>query len=227
MSESGTPRDLELVSRVKVRVISPHLDDAVWSASGILDRHEATVVTICAGVPPKSLPPNDFDRRAGFESAEDAMLVRREEDIKAISSLSCFHRHLDLLDISYALGEDLAEAVDLELRIAQSAGEIVVGPLGLRHPDHQLIATAFRRGVQAMPGISAWVYEELPYAYVWSEYLAAALKTARCGETTLTRLSPGAKGIAVSAYVSQLRGAHRDAIMSPERYHRLSGWNDV
>lgn len=214
---------------MKVRVVSPHLDDAVWSCSGILERHDCTVVTICAGVPPPGLPASDFDKAAGFGSAHDAMLERRQEDAAAAKILGCDVVHLDLLDVSYADGEALAVAVQGQMLVASKANEIVVGPLGLRHPDHQLIATAFRRAAFDLR-LPAWVYEELPYAYAWPEYLGGALAMARCGEGTTTRRPGHRKELAVAAYKSQLNaGTHRDAIMAPERYHRLRGgtWMDL
>lgn len=212
---------------MKVRVISPHLDDAVWSASGILAHHDVTVTTICAGIPPRGIEPTPFDRRAGFDSANDAVRERRAEDGRALAIFGAEVRHLAYLDVGYRNGERLDEAVEDELTLADERREVVIGPVGLRHPDHQVIATAFRRGVLARPDLNAWLYEELPYAYVWPEYLAGALALARCGEHTLTRRPGARKEEAVSAYRSQLRGAHREAILAPERYHRLSGWVDL
>lgn len=211
---------------MKVLVISPHLDDAAWSCAGILERHDATVVTICAGVPPAGIEPTQFDQRAGFVDAQEAMMARREEDERAMAALGCKVHHLDYLDVAYATGQRLDTAVFVELQAARVRNEVVVGPLGLRHPDHQVIATAFRRGVLDLH-LPAWVYEELPYAYAWPEYLAAALKLARVSETTITRRPGDKKEAAVAAYHSQIRGAHRDAIFAPERYHRMSGWMDV
>jgi LmbE family N-acetylglucosaminyl deacetylase len=212
---------LVLVS-VKVRVISPHLDDGAWSAAGILERHDAVLVTICAGVPPPGLTGTQFDQRAGFDEAHDAMIARRREDVAATEVLGCRAVHRDLLDVGYALAEPLEEAVAKEVLTARENGEVVVGPLGLRHPDHQTIATAFRRAAREWAK-DAWIYEDLPYAYAWPEYLAPALHLAACGEETVTRPSRNGKERAIDCYHSQIRGAHRDAIMAPERYHRLCG----
>lgn len=203
-------------------VISPHLDDAVWSCMGILAEHRATVVTICAGIPPKKTPPSMFDERAGFATAQLAMKARRQEDINACRKLDAKTVHLSCLDCAYGDVDDKEIRAAVEKALAKADGP-VIGPLGLRHPDHQRVATAFRRTARNN-GLDAWVYEDLPYAYTWPEFLAPALMLAKCGEQTVTRRTDLSKRDAVETYRSQVNGStHMDAILAPERYHHLNG----
>jgi LmbE family N-acetylglucosaminyl deacetylase len=199
-----------------VILISPHLDDGVFSCFEML-RQGATLVTICAGIPSEDTPPSQFDQRAGFTSAADAMHARRLEDLAAAEVVGFKAIHLDYLDTSYG-GNDLAGGVEEAFALA-SRRETIYGPLGLRHPDHQTIASAFRSQSRKHYG-EAWVYEELPYAYVWPEYLGPALKLTDVGPT-VTRVCHESKREAVDAYVSQTKGAHMDAILAPERCHML------
>lgn len=198
-------------------VLSPHLDDAVFSCSQILKG--ARVVTICAGIPPADCPPTIFDERGGFATARDAMEARRAEDRAAAEQLGFDAIHLDLLDCNY--GEsDLFQGVEKALDLAES-GESVYGPLGLRHPDHQVIGSAFR-SLARTRDVDAWVYEELPYAYAWPEYLGPALTVAHLTGPTVTRISRESKRDAVQTYASQVSPeTHMDAILAPERYHRV------
>lgn len=200
-------------------VISPHIDDAVWSAHGLL--HGATVITICAGIPPAGTPPTQFDTNAGFTSAAAAMRARRAEDHAAAAIAGFTVRHLNCLLCNYAAEQPLVTAVADALE-GVDKHEFVAGPLGLRHPDHIVIAAAFAI-VARDRDLNAWVYEELPYAYTHPEDLANALRAAQCPEHTITRRSAISKATAVDAYVSQTTGAHMDAILAPERYHPLNG----
>jgi hypothetical protein len=87
---------------------------------------------------------------------------------------------------------------------AAEKGEQVVGPVGLRHPDHIAVA-------EALPD-DAWRYEEMPYTYVWPE-----------GEADADELSPPDwKGEAVLCYRSQIKpDTHLDEILHrPERIRR-------
>jgi LmbE family N-acetylglucosaminyl deacetylase len=181
-------------------VLSPHCDDAVWSASALLE--SATVVTICAGIPPEGTPPTPFDRRAGFTSGAQAMRVRREEDREAAQFGGFEVEHLDWLDCGYAPDEPLEDVVAAICREAK--GERILGPLGLRHPDHIRIG-------KALPD-SAWRYEEIPYAYMGHSPNGTAEEF------------PGAswKRAAVYCYRSQINpSTHlKEILHMPERFYR-------
>ncbi len=81
-----------------VAVLSPHLDDAVFSC-GVLScgdliaaSGEAVVATVCAGVPPSAETLTEWDAVCGFGSARQAITARREEDRAALSTLEvCYN----------------------------------------------------------------------------------------------------------------------------------------
>ena len=82
-----------------VVVVSPHLDDAVLSAFGLLtDATSATVITVFAGIPDDSVPPGEYDRLTRSDSPRARMLARREEDVRVLGGLGVGHIHLDFFD---------------------------------------------------------------------------------------------------------------------------------
>jgi LmbE family N-acetylglucosaminyl deacetylase len=71
-------------------VISPHLDDAVFSCGQLLEVHPgATVVTIFAGRPPPGTPLTDWDSAAGFGPGEDPIGRRREVEKRTARLWAC------------------------------------------------------------------------------------------------------------------------------------------
>lgn len=200
-------------------VLSAHLDDAVWSASSWLLEHDCEIVTICAGIPPAGTPPTQFDQRAGFASGDEAMRARREEDEEAAEMLGCWVRHLDILDAGYGAIDGAIER-EVDDLLADADG-VVLGPLGLSHPDHIRVARAFRRAAREH-NIDAWCYEDLPYARMHPESVVPALAEARAGGITAERASPASKEAYVRAYRSQVGPTtHMREILGPERFHRL------
>ena len=149
--------------------LSPHLDDAVLSAGGLI--YEQTqagipveIWTVMCGNPPSEevSPFAELQHRQwGFTSAEQAMHARRTEDRIAASILGAQSVHFDFLDCIYrrgANGEWLysditvpAHAEDLELpkQIAETISanlmpdDIVVVQLSVgSHIDHVLVRQA-------------------------------------------------------------------------------------
>jgi len=131
----------------KVMVISPHLDDAVFSCGELLSAHpHAMVATVFAGTPPAGHTTTDWDRACGFRSACEAMVTRRNEDASALLRLGARPVWLNFLDSQYCDGspgaapppdpDDVAEA--LAALIAREQPDAVVFPLGLFHSDHDL-----------------------------------------------------------------------------------------
>lgn len=94
--------------------LSPHLDDAVLSAGGLIyDQAQSGVPveiwTFMCGVPPEG----EFSQFAqlqhymwGFPSAREAVEARREEDRRAAAILGARAVHLDFLDCIYRRGPD-------------------------------------------------------------------------------------------------------------------------
>jgi LmbE family N-acetylglucosaminyl deacetylase len=97
--------------------VSPHLDDAVLSAGGLI--YEQTkagipveIWTCMCGYPPE-LPESEYSSFAqslhkdwGFSSAREGIGIRRQEDQRAAGRLGASVRHFDFLDCIYRRAEN-------------------------------------------------------------------------------------------------------------------------
>ncbi len=97
---------------MRIIYFSPHLDDAVLSAGGLIrgqvdDGQEVEIWTFMSGVPELEHL-GEFakvmHRIWGFESAEQAIEVRRTEDRKAAAEVGARAVHFDFLDCIYRRG---------------------------------------------------------------------------------------------------------------------------
>jgi LmbE family N-acetylglucosaminyl deacetylase len=121
--------------RVRLLVISPHLNDAVLSfgaglAQAKQDGAQVTVFTVFAGTaaPPYSSAATRLHGLWGLAPDQDASLYRRKEDIAALGHLGVSHRHGRFLDSIYRKspdGQRLAENVAgrQKLRIRSRSAE--------------------------------------------------------------------------------------------------------
>jgi LmbE family N-acetylglucosaminyl deacetylase len=153
-----------------VVVVSPHLDDAVLSAFGLLtDATSATVITVFAGIPDDSVPPGEYDRLTRSASPRARMLARREEDARVLGWLGVGHIHLDYFDHPYRTADpqpaDLAHAIAAVL----PGHDTLVIPAAIgAHPDHVLA----RDAALLLPVVGVRLaMADLPYAAVfgWPE----------------------------------------------------------
>src|SRR5438093_8638643 len=93
-----------------VLVLSPRLDDAVFSCGGLLaELQDPVVTTVFAGFPPPALPLQEWDAACGFCSGGEAVTARREEDDAALRVLCACPEHLDFLESQYGASPPLAE----------------------------------------------------------------------------------------------------------------------
>jgi LmbE family N-acetylglucosaminyl deacetylase len=212
-------------------VISPHLDDAVFSCGALIAKHQTRVVSICSGMPAEEVPPGDFDVMAGFRSGADAIRQRRVEDVQAAAVLGCEMVHMGCVEDQYdresGHPDRVRRAVDAALESVE-AGDILLGPLGLRNPDHELVRYAFCDRVVAMD-CAAWLYEELPYRALWPQHVIPAIKASGCDAASeyFGDTAPAIKHRALRCYVTQLVGMDTQPLLLPERYHRLKGKADL
>jgi LmbE family N-acetylglucosaminyl deacetylase len=207
--------------------ISPHLDDAVFSCGALIASHATRVVTIAAGIPAEEVPAGHFDTMAGFKTAADAIRARRVEDVQAAAVLGAEMLHGDCPEDQYDSRPGRSKRVGAAVRRAfegMGRGDVALGPLGLRHPDHELVGRAFREEA-ARVGIAAWLYEELPYRALWPEFLRPALDEAQCDPASeyFADTAPAIKHRALRCYTTQLVGMDTQPLLLPERYHRLQG----
>jgi LmbE family N-acetylglucosaminyl deacetylase len=202
-----------------VVVISPHLDDAVFSLGATIAkmvRSGATVrvLTVFACDPRSSAPAAWWDRNAGFRSEGEAATARRAEDELACSILGAKSQWLPFSDASYEHNVD-DETIKVAVHEAVEGAEVVLLPgFPLRHVDHLrltglLLAHPFRAARQGL-------YVEQPYAKwdggrrFWHRpSLPAAIEALVDRPVQWTRLAADprdrrAKLRAASAYESQL-----------------------
>ncbi|MGO4763185.1 PIG-L deacetylase family protein [Cupriavidus sp. 2KB_3] len=125
-------------------VISPHLDDAVFSCGNLIAAsHAAMVVTVFAGEPAPAPGVPEWDLAAGFSSGAQAVRARRQEDGRALRRLGAEPVWLDFLDGQYGAHRT---AVDIAVRLggllSLQRRATIVAPLGVYHPDHVLVNAA-------------------------------------------------------------------------------------
>lgn len=193
-------------------VISPHLDDAMFSCGSLIAATALVcpvlVVTVCAGIPGEDVLTN-LDRAAGFSSSAEAVRERRREDIAACALLGASTLHLPVLD-----GQYIDEAEPHEKTIRRSVYRVTgfegtfVAPIGVRHADHVSVADACRARADVL-------YEELPYRVLWPDRVPAL------GPVALELPACQAKLAAIIEYRSQLGGTEfGDELRADERYYR-------
>ncbi|WP_232065886.1 PIG-L family deacetylase [Mycobacterium heidelbergense] len=211
-----------------VLVVSPHLDDAVYSAGQFLaGRPGAVVVTIFAGTPNPPQKKSWDVSKCGFADSQQAMLARKAEDGSALAVLNATPVHLDFLDNQYGRGGvDLRALANAILEQAKRhRPEFVVGPLGLRHPDHVRVRKAV---LAAELDVPLWLYGDLPYRIRKSSWLRAALdEISRHGYTLepddIGTGPPELKREAAERYESQTKLFDIDnTIMVPELFWRVT-----
>lgn len=144
-------------------VLSPHLDDAVWSTFGLLaGEPRLRVVNLFAGIPPAGTM-TDWDRTCGATDSADHVRARRAEDVRALAVLDIEPVDLDLLDQQYRDGraealEDVLTAIDR----AVPAACAVHASAGIgRHPDHVRAREAAL--ALAREGMPAFLYADYGY----------------------------------------------------------------
>ena len=216
----------------RLLVVSPHLDDGVFSCGQLLAAHPGShVLTVFAGVPPPEVALTEWDAQCGFDSSEQAMASRHHEDREALARLGARPVWLSFLDSQYGRTPAATE-IEAALRPAVEAlaPDAVLLPMGLFHSDHALVHDAclrlMRRGTTEL-----WLaYEDALYRRMpglLQQRLAALGKAGICA-TPATPARTGAlsaKQRAVQAYASQLRAfgpsGHADT-EAPERLWQLS-----
>lgn len=178
----------------RLLVVSPHLDDAVLSCWGLLDRATPVdVLTVFAGAP---VPPmrKAWDVAMGFGDSAESLRARLAEDAEAFAGTGHRRSHMALLDVQYLDGRRRpgdAEVLAARLRewmdqgagciaAPAGAGRLCRGPIerirrvttranrGYVHPDHVFVRQVVLETVPPDPAIELLAYEELPYTWAGS-----------------------------------------------------------
>src|SRR5579884_651652 len=216
-------------------VISPHLDDAVFSCGQLLAAHPGSVViTAMAGWPAAYPALTPWDAAGGFRPGDDVVAARRAEDRAALDLLAARPVWLEFVDSQYGCSP-IPEALvaPLEAAIVASALAVVLVPLGLFHSDHALTHTAALAVLRRRPALRWFAYEEPNYRRVpnlLAERLAAlrAAGIAARFAGSSGALGRAAKRRAAQRYRSQLRALAApgypgyDDVFAAERYWRLA-----
>jgi len=223
-------------NRTKVRMIgafmcwiyiSPHLDDAILSAGGLIydqarDGERVEIWTLVCGFPPGAeLTPfaQLLHFQWGFTSAEETVRSRRAEDERAASIVGAKAVHFDFPDCIYRRGADGEPLYPMDVFVPPHPAEadlpaqmtailkeriqpddVLVCPLGIGgHADHLLVR-------QAVEGLNRplWYYADVPYVLNHPEALKpfTRLMTAERREISSGGLGAWAEGIA--SYASQI-----------------------
>ncbi len=206
--------------------ISPHLDDAVLSAGGLIyDQVRAgmdvEIWTLLCGFPPtEELSPYTqlLHFEWGMPTAADLIKARRAEDAKAASIVGAKTVYFDYLDCIYRRGKDgdwlysyifvppHADEEDLPARMAESISarlkptDQLVCQLGLgSHVDHILV----RRAVELLQRPVLY-YVDIPYLFKSPDELASKVAGMKAKKHRITDSGLRSWQDASAAYKSQL-----------------------
>ncbi len=208
--------------------LSPHLDDAVFSAGGLIYEQVQTglpveIWTFMCGYPPEgetSAFAQSLHKQWGFSSAKEAVRMRRAEDARATAILGAIPLHFDFLDCIYrrgANGEWLysevfvpphPEDAQIPSQIAKTIsarldpGDKLVCQLGLgSHVDHFLV----RQGAE-LAGCLLLYDVDMPYFLYHPEELAGKSAGMRESVYPITESALSRWQEASLAYKSQISG---------------------
>jgi LmbE family N-acetylglucosaminyl deacetylase len=151
-----------------VVVLSPHLDDAVFSLGAAIaaSRADVSIVTVFAGDPDSAAPAGEWDARAGFRTEGESARARRREDELACAEVGARPVWLPFSDHQYppASDDDLWDS--LEEAVAE-AETVLVPAFPLMHEDHARLHDLVARKGFADRAMGNYV--EQPYAAAWTE----------------------------------------------------------
>lgn len=211
--------------RASTLVVSPHLDDAVLSCGHLLlTRPQSVVATVLAGNPGDGRL-SDWDRDCGFVEGDDPVARRKEEDRAALELVGALPRHMDFLDRPYRDGRapnagGVIRVEDVANRLADLVHELsptlVLIPMGLLHPDHELTHEAGSLLLQSSPDTELWAYMDLPYGLAHPRLVTSRLgnlqdrgfRTQRVAADTPPRAD--VKREATACYASQVDTVRND-----------------
>ena len=168
-----------------ILALSPHLDDAIFSAGGILatlkrQQHDIHVITcFTASVPNPEGFALDCQLSKGIPEAVDYMELRRQEDYYACTSIGAYTTWLSLPEAPHRgyesaqmlfdspLSEDTIENevyVQLKTQVEKYRPDLILYPKGIgNHVDHIKVISAVNRLRKQLPTISFLQWLDEPY----------------------------------------------------------------
>jgi LmbE family N-acetylglucosaminyl deacetylase len=229
--------------------LSPHLDDAVLSAGGLIYEQTRSGIPVeiwtfmCGYAPEEAVSPfaELLHQQWGFASAEETARSRRAEDKTAAAIVGARTVHFDFLDCIYRRGQNgdwlyseisvppHAEDSDIPRQIAETVSarlmpdDVLVAQLSVgSHVDHVLV-----RQAAELLGRPLLYDIDIPYLFYKPEEFVP--KSAGMKESTqlITEAGLRAWQDAVLAYRSQLP-VLGEALSTPEdaRESILSYWSE-
>lgn len=211
-SNRGMTSDDVLTSGAPMLIISPHLDDGVFSCGKLLASvRNAVVATVFAGNPGPRDTLTEWDSASGFVRGDDVVAARRLEDSRALEVLGARHVWLDFYDSQYGDTPREEEIVShLRALLTLCGPRLILFPLGLFHSDHKLVHEA-ALGLMDFAPDCAWIaYEDALYRRIdgaldirLDSMRARGFGLQRC-EFTPAREAEARKRAAVACYRSQL-----------------------
>jgi LmbE family N-acetylglucosaminyl deacetylase len=162
---------IDIATMGQVVAVSPHMDDAVLSCSGLIaGARAAAVITVFAGFPAPHTAVTEWDRESGFADGDDVVAIRRAEDRAALARLGAKPVWLDFLDSQYVLdplqpATPSEVAVTLRAALGDLKADTIALPLGLSHTDHECTHEACVLLLRESPELAAnWVaFTDVPY----------------------------------------------------------------
>jgi LmbE family N-acetylglucosaminyl deacetylase len=189
----------------RVVVVSPHLDDGVFSLGATIAQaarggKQVEVLTVFACDPDSQASANGWDGRGGFVTEGEAATARRQEDREACRLVGAEPHWLPFRGGGYTPDKD-ADAIFAAVAEKVSGADIVLVPgFPLQNADHAWLARLFdeRQPLSARLGR----YVEQPYAFaVRKEQPLSGPGWERSAVTLVDRFR---KRRAVREYASQL-----------------------
>jgi LmbE family N-acetylglucosaminyl deacetylase len=191
--------------RGRVVVLSPHLDDAVFSLGATIARATGTgsrveVLTVFGDDPDSDVPANGWDTRGGFTTEGEAATARRDEDREACHLVGAEPYWLRFRGGGYTPQKDEDAITDAIAEHVAGADAVLVPGFPLRNPDHAWLADLVEQ--KPPPAFQIGRYAEQPYSYaVRKEQPLPGVEWEKTSVSLGDRLR---KRRAILAYASQL-----------------------
>jgi LmbE family N-acetylglucosaminyl deacetylase len=157
-----------------VAILSPHLDDAVFSCWHVLaSSRDVVVINVFTGIPPPRSETPAWDRITGAHDPAERMRARLQEDKAALALVDRRAENLDFLESQYR-GDDVPQIGDVIRKVLPDDVHLLA-PAGIGgHSDHELVRdAALALGEQ---GRDLALYTDLPYAteFGWPAWMTGA-----------------------------------------------------
>lgn len=207
-----------MMSPQKICILSPHLDDAIFSCGKFIlenkNHHKIFVYTVFSSY--KNLN-KSFSFTPKNINANTYQKIRKNEDEKAMNLLKLNYTHLDFIDAAcrgtYTIWENIfsgsilpedekiIEKLTLLLKSIESQFDIFFIPFGIgKHIDHLISKKAARR---AIPKKKIFYYVDYPYVCIKKNWNIVTIVNILLARKKIVFLETKQKHKLISMYSSQ------------------------